>query len=82
MLNFFTYYAQILTYYAGIIPLCTYYAQNYASIICQGLADSVEEIREAFRAFDKDGNGFIAAAELPARHAVQFRTEAYRRGGG
>ena len=22
VLNFFTYYAQILTYYAGIIPLC------------------------------------------------------------
>ena len=27
-----------------------------------------EEIREAFRAFDKDGNGFISAADL--RHVI------------
>lgn len=26
--------------------------------------DSEEEIREAFRVFDKDGNGLISAAEL------------------
>ena len=26
--------------------------------------DSEEEIREAFRVFDKDGSGFISAAEL------------------
>ena len=26
--------------------------------------DSEEEIREAFRVFDKDGTGFISAAEL------------------
>jgi EF-hand domain pair len=26
--------------------------------------DSEEEIREAFKVFDKDGNGFISAAEL------------------
>ena len=25
---------------------------------------SEEEIREAFRVFDKDGNGFVSAAEL------------------
>ena len=27
-------------------------------------ADSKEEIKEAFKDFDKDGNGFISAAEL------------------
>jgi len=26
--------------------------------------DSEEELKEAFRVFDKDGNGFISAAEL------------------
>ncbi|KPP58894.1 hypothetical protein Z043_123240 [Scleropages formosus] len=30
--------------------------------------DSEEEIREAFRVFDKDGNGYISATEL--RHAM------------
>ena len=30
--------------------------------------DSEEEIREVFRVFDKDGNGFISAAEL--RHVM------------
>ena len=30
--------------------------------------DSEEEIKEAFRVFDKDGNGFISAAE--PRHVV------------
>ena len=30
--------------------------------------DSEEEIREAFQVFDKDGNGFISAAEL--RHVM------------
>ena len=28
--------------------------------------DSDEELREAFRVFDKDGNGFIKASELKA----------------
>ena len=32
------------------------------------LYPSEEEIREAFRVFDKDGNGFISAAEL--RHVM------------
>ena len=32
------------------------------------LISSEEEIREAFRVFDKDGNGFISAAEL--RHVM------------
>ena len=31
-------------------------------------SDSDEEIREAFKVFDKDGNGFISAAEL--RHVM------------
>lgn len=31
-------------------------------------SDSEEELREAFRVFDKDGNGFISAAEL--RHLM------------
>ena len=30
--------------------------------------DTEEEIREAFKVFDKDGNGFISAAEL--RHGA------------
>ena len=34
----------------------------------QYLHRSEEEIREAFRVFDKDGNGFISAAEL--RHVM------------
>ena len=30
-------------------------------------ADSEEELREAFKVFDKDGNGFISAAEVRER---------------
>lgn len=32
--------------------------------------DTEEEIIEAFKVFDKDGNGFISAAEL--RHGALF----------
>ena len=34
-MNFFTYYAQTLTYYA----------QNYASIICQGLSWDIKKVQ-------------------------------------
>ena len=30
--------------------------------------DSEEELREAFKVFDKDGNGFISAAEVRPQH--------------
>ncbi|KAB7506391.1 Calmodulin [Armadillidium nasatum] len=37
--------------------------------------DSEEEIREAFRVFDKDGNGFISAAELRKnKYFEKFKT--------
>jgi EF hand len=41
-------------------------------------SDSEEELREAFKVFDKDGNGFISAAEV--RSGTSFpllRTELY-----
>ena len=36
-------------------------------------SDSEEKIREAFRVLDKDGNGFISAAEL--RHVMTHLEE-------
>ena len=35
-------------------------------------SDSEEELREAFKVFDKDGNGFISAAEV-SLHQFQTR---------
>ena len=39
------------------------YAANLLSQYLQD-SDSEEELREAFKVFDKDGNGFISAAEV------------------
>ena len=35
-------------------------------------SDSEEELREAFTVFDKDGNGFISAAEVRIGRLVWF----------
>ena len=35
-------------------------------------SDSEEELREAFKVFDKDGNGFISAAEVRIGRHVCF----------
>ena len=38
---------------------------EFSTMVARKMKDTnSEEIREAFRAFDKDGNGFISAAEL------------------
>ena len=37
---------------------------------CLQDSDSEEELREAFKVFDKDGNGFISAAEVCWPHAL------------
>ena len=39
----------------------------------QWILFSEEEIREAFRVFDKDGNGFISATEV--RHVITNREQ-------
>jgi hypothetical protein len=36
----------------------------YTSLCCLQDTDHEEELREAFKVFDKDGNGFISAAEV------------------
>ena len=41
---------------------------EFLDIMTQQMKDTEEEIREAFRVFDKDGSGFISAAEL--RHIM------------
>jgi len=37
---------------------------NKSACLCLQDTDSEEELREAFKVFDKDGNGFISAAEV------------------
>jgi calmodulin len=44
------------------------YTRNYQMARKMKDTDSEEEIKEAFKVFDKDGNGFISAAEL--RHVM------------
>lgn len=39
-------------------------AQPLRLSFCDQDTDSEEELREAFKVFDKDGNGFISAAEV------------------
>eukprot|EP00092_Neocalanus_flemingeri_P032215 GFUD01035014.1.p1 GENE.GFUD01035014.1~~GFUD01035014.1.p1 ORF type:complete len:156 (-),score=51.55 GFUD01035014.1:63-530(-) len=41
---------------------------EFLTMMARKMKDSEEDIREAFRVFDKDGNGFITAAEL--RHVM------------
>lgn len=38
--------------------------------------DNEEELREAFKVFDKDGNGFISAAEVSSRLSCGFELQA------
>ena len=35
-------------------------------------SDSEEELREAFKVFDKDGNGFISSAEVYCPHFMHL----------
>ena len=57
------------------INLCRHYLAELASLEFLTMmarkmkdTDSEEEIREAFKVFDRDNNGFISAAEL--RHVM------------
>merc|ERR1712179_580458 len=49
---------------------CTIEFSEFLTMMARKMKDpdSEEELREAFRVFDKDGNGFISAAEL--RHVI------------
>ena len=46
------------------------FASQFLNLMARKMkdTDSEEEIKEAFKVFDKDGNGFISAAEL--RHVM------------
>ena len=39
-------------------------SSDMSPIYCLQDTDHEEELREAFKVFDKDGNGFISAAEV------------------
>ncbi|KAG8707165.1 translation elongation factor EF1B gamma [Ceratobasidium sp. 394] len=41
---------------------------EFLAIVARKLEDSEEEIRQAFKAYDKDNNGYISTAEM--RHAL------------
>ena len=47
---------------------CVHYVHAFHGNALSDLFCSAEEIKEAFKVFDKDGNGFISAAEL--RHIM------------
>jgi calmodulin len=46
--------------------MCLLYLKEFLSLMARKMksSDSEEDIREAFKVFDKDGNGFIDASEL------------------
>jgi calmodulin len=63
--NTFPAYIQIDTDGSGTVDL-----PEFLTMVAREMkdTDSEEEILEAFKVFDKDGNGFISAAEL--RHIM------------
>jgi len=54
----------------GYRELTSLFAVQFLNLMARKMkdTDSEEEIKEAFKVFDKDGNGFISAAEL--RHVM------------
>lgn len=52
------------------LPICTDDHTEFLTMMARKMkdTDSEEEIREAFKVFDRDNNGFISAAEL--RHVM------------
>ena len=52
---------KILAWWCNVLSSCL--AAQSDKLLAQD-SDSEEELREAFKVFDKDGNGFISAAEV------------------